>query len=65
MVGSENLTYTTATSYSGGANFVNGSTATTEYAYDANGNLTKNSAKGISNIAYNCLNLDKIGFASS
>ena len=56
---------TTATSYSGGANFVNGSTATTEYAYDANGNLTKDSGKGISNIAYNCLNLDKIGFASS
>ena len=65
MADSENLTYTTPTSYSGGANFVNGSTTTTEYAYDANGNLTKDSAKGISNIAYNCLNLDKIGFASA
>ena len=63
MVGSENLTYTTATSYSGGANFVNGSTAATEYAYDANGNLTKDLNKNITNISYNCLNLDKIGFA--
>ena len=65
MADSENLTYTTATSYSGGANFVNGSTATTEYAYDANGNLTKDLNKNISSITYNCLNLDKIGFASA
>ena len=32
---------TTATSYTGGTNFVNGSTAATEYTYDQNGNMTK------------------------
>ena len=37
--------------------FKNGSTATTEYTYDNNGNLTKDLNKGISNITYNCLNL--------
>ena len=37
--------------------FSNGSTATTEYTYDNNGNLTKDLNKGISNITYNCLNL--------
>jgi hypothetical protein len=31
---------TTDTSYTGGTNFVNGSTATTEYTYDQNGNMT-------------------------
>ena len=32
---------TTDTSYTGGTNFVNGSTATTEYTYDNNGNIKK------------------------
>ena len=32
---------TTATSYTGGTNFVNGSTAATEYTYDQNGNIKK------------------------
>ena len=48
---------TTATSYTGGTNFVNGSTAATEYTYDNNGNLTKDLNKGISNIQYNSLSL--------
>ena len=37
--------------------FSNGSTATTEYTYDNNGNLKSDLNKGISNITYNCLNL--------
>jgi len=66
----DNLTYTyngnqltkvedavTATSYTGGTNFVNGSTAATEYTYDNNGNLTKDLNKGISSIQYNSLSL--------
>ena len=31
-----------------------------EYAYDANGNLTQDSGKGITNISYNCLNLPHV-----
>ena len=61
----DNLTYT----YSGNqltrvddatgnaAGFTNGASTAAEYTYDNNGNLTKDSNKGISNIAYNCLNL--------
>ena len=73
----DNLTYTyngnkltrvddavTATSYTGGTNFVNGANADNEYTYDQNGNLTKDLNKNISNIQYNSLNLDKIGCAS-
>ena len=41
-----------------------GRTATTEYTYDNNGNLKSDLNKGISIITYNCLNFDKIGFAS-
>ena len=37
--------------------FVNGASAAGEYAYDANGNLTKDLNKGITDIQYNCLNL--------
>ena len=37
--------------------FSNGASAANEYVYDNNGNLTKDSNKGITNIAYNCLNL--------
>jgi len=61
----DNLTYT----YSGNqltkvedatgnaAGFSNGASTTNEYVYDNNGNLTKDSNKNISTIAYNCLNL--------
>ena len=61
----DNLTYT----YSGNqltkvedatgnaAGFSNGASVANEYVYDNNGNLTKDSNKGITNIAYNSLNL--------
>ena len=39
------------------AGFSNGASAANEYTYDNNGNLTKDSNKNISSIAYNCLNL--------
>ena len=39
------------------AGFSNGASTTNEYNYDNNGNLTKDSNKNISNIAYNVLNL--------
>ena len=39
------------------AGFNNGASAANEYTYDNNGNLTKDSNKNISTIAYNCLNL--------
>ena len=39
------------------AGFSNGASTTNEYVYDNNGNLTKDSNKGITNIAYNSLNL--------
>ena len=39
------------------AGFRNGASTTNEYNYDNNGNLTKDSNKNISNIAYNVLNL--------
>ena len=68
----DNLTYT----YSGNqltrvddatgnaAGFSNGASAANEYTYDKNGNLTKDSNKGITNIAYNCLNLpSKVTFS--
>ena len=68
----DNLTYT----YSGNqltkvedatgnaAGFSNGTSAANEYTYDNNGNLTKDSNKGITNIAYNCLNLpSKVTFS--
>ncbi len=69
----DNLTYTyngnkltrvddavTATSYTGGTNFVNGASTNNEYTYDANGNLTKDSNKGIANITYNLLSLPQV-----
>ena len=37
--------------------FVNGASAAGEYAYDVNGNLTKDLNKGIADIQYNVLNL--------
>jgi len=39
------------------AGFSNGANAANEYTYDNNGNLTKDSNKNISSIAYNVLNL--------
>ena len=66
----DNLTYTldgnrptriddgaTAAAYNGGSEFKDGVKQANEYAYDANGNLTKDLNKNISNIQYNCLNL--------
>ena len=47
----------TSTSYTGGTNFINGSNSAEEYAYDKNGNLTKDLNKNITNISYNYLNL--------
>ena len=44
--------------------FSNGASAANEYVYDNNGNLTKDSNKGITNIAYNSLNLpSKVTFS--
>ena len=37
--------------------FVNGASVAGEYAYDVNGNLTKDLNKGIADIQYNVLNL--------
>ena len=68
----DNLTYT----YSGNqlskvedatgnaTGFTNGASQDGEYGYDYNGNLTKDLNKGITNISYNVLSFDKIGFAS-
>lgn len=47
----------TASAYNNGFEFRNGASAANEYAYDANGNLTKDSNKGITGIQYNVLNL--------
>ena len=47
----------TASTYGGGFEFKDGVKQANEYAYDANGNLTKDLNKGITNISYNCLNL--------
>lgn len=47
----------TPAAYNGGFEFKNGANAAGEYAYDANGNLTKDLNKGITAIQYNCLNL--------
>ena len=41
------------------AGFKNGASQANEYTYDANGNLTKDSNKGIASITYNSLNLPK------
>ena len=42
------------------AGFSNGASTTNEYTYDYNGNLTKDSNKGISNISWNSLNLPNV-----
>ena len=43
--------------YEGAMDFKDGADQTTEYTYDANGNLTSDRNKGITAIAYNVLNL--------
>ena len=66
----DNLTYTltgnqlnrvddavTASAYNTGFEFKNGASVANEYTYDVNGNLTKDSNKGITLIQYNVLNL--------
>lgn len=66
----DNLTYTysgnqvtkiedaaSATPQNGNTAFTNGASSANEYSYDANGNITKDLNKGISNIKYNLLNL--------
>ena len=46
------------------AGFSNGASVANEYTYDNNGNLTQDSNKNISSIAYNCLNLpSKVTFS--
>ena len=47
----------TATAYNNGFEFKDAVKQANEYAYDANGNLTKDLNKNISEIQYNCLNL--------
>lgn len=47
----------TASAYNGGFEFKDGVKQANEYAYDANGNLTKDLNAGVSKIQYNCLNL--------
>ncbi len=47
----------TVSAYNNGFEFKNGASVANEYAYDANGNLTKDSNKGITGIQYNVLNL--------
>ena len=75
MLGGHDIT-TTTYSFSGNqltrvddatgnaAGFSNGASAANEYTYDNNGNLTKDSNKNISSIAYNVLNLpSKVTFS--
>ena len=47
----------TASAYGNGFEFKDGAKQADEYAYDANGNLTKDLNKNITNIRYNFLNL--------
>ena len=47
----------TATAYNNGFEFKDAVKQADEYAYDANGNLTKDLNKGITKIQSNCLNL--------
>ena len=49
----------TASAYNGGFEFKDAVKQADEYTYDANGNLTKDLNKNISEIQYNCLNLPR------
>ena len=54
----------TASAYNGGFEFKDAVKQANEYAYDPNGNLSKDLNKNISSIQYNCLNLpSKVTFA--
>ena len=54
----------TTMAYNNSFEFKNGANATTEYMYDANGNLTKDLNKNITDIQYNFLNLpDAVTFS--
>ncbi|MDE5760592.1 MAG: RHS repeat-associated core domain-containing protein [Bacteroides sp.] len=54
----------TAAAYSGGFEFKDAVKQANEYAYDSNGNFTKDLNKNITGIQYNCLNLpDKVTFS--
>ena len=53
-------TSTTRDATSNAFGFTNGASTTNEYTYDANGNLTKDLNKNISNIQYNSLNLPSV-----
>ena len=44
-------------SYSFSRDFKNYTNQSTEYAYDGNGNMTKDLNRGISSVTYNLLNL--------
>ena len=48
---------TTATAYNNGFEFKDAVKQANEYAYDKNGNLTKDLNRNITSIQYNCLNL--------
>ena len=50
----------TASAYNNGFEFKDAAKQANEYAYDANGNLTKDLNKGITEIQYNCLNLPSV-----
>ena len=50
----------TATAYNGGFEFKDAVKQADEYAYDKNGNMTKDLNKNITDIQYNCLNLPSI-----
>ena len=56
---------TTATAYNNGFEFKDAVKQASEYAYDKNGNLTKDLNRNITSIQYNCLNLpSKVTFDS-
>ena len=74
----DNLTYTLSgnkltrvddavntSAYNNGFEFKDAVQQADEYAYDKNGNLTKDLNRNITSIQYNCLNLDKIGCTST
>ena len=56
---------TTATAYNNGFEFKDAVKQANEYAYDKNGNLTKDLNRNITSIQYNCLNLpSKVTFGN-
>ena len=54
-----------SSAYNNGFEFKDAVKQANEYAYDKNGNLTKDLNRNITSIQYNCLNLDKIGCTST